>query len=259
KPAANIPVGLVPDSQIPGINNRERFAVSGMTDADGRFQLARVPAGRYRVKTAAPAFYNETDGNGYGSGKPIMLAEGETVDDITIALRRGGVITGHLTDAAGRPLIQERVFLSQVGPRGDKREYYPSNFNMLQTDDRGVYRVYGLPAGRYLVSAGTPIHEGAARIGFGNSYYAQTFYPGVSDEAKANAVEVTEGGEATGIDIVLGGAEKAYTVILRVVAGESGKPVAGVRCGFGGLDADGKSLNGSSIGSESNAKGECRL
>src|SRR5690349_9450244 len=74
KPAANIPVGLVPDSQLPGINNRERFAVSGMTDADGRFQLAHVPAGRYRVKTAAPAFYNETDGNGYGNGKPIMLA-----------------------------------------------------------------------------------------------------------------------------------------------------------------------------------------
>jgi hypothetical protein len=256
KPAANVSVGLTPD---PPITMRERFSISGTTDADGHFQLTPVPAGRYRVMAYAPAFYHESDGSSFGQGKLVTLAEGETVDDLTIPLRRGGVITGRLTDQTGRPMIQEHINLYRINPRGEKNEYSMSNYNISQTDDRGVYRIYGLPPGRYLVSAGTPTRQGAARIGFGNSYYAQSYYPGVSDETKANEVEVTEGGEASGIDITLGGTERAYTVTLRLTAADSSKPVAGIHCGYGALDPGGRYIGSSAIGAESNAQGECRL
>src|SRR5207237_280815 len=148
----------------------ERLAINSTTDADGHFQLTHVPAGRFYVTAVAPAFYNEVDGNGYGEGKPVTLTEGESVEEINLALRRGGVITGRLSDATGRPLIQERLTLYRIDPKGEKREHSTRNYNIMQTDDRGVYRLYGLPPGRYLVSAGTPVRQGqtSVRMGAGN-------------------------------------------------------------------------------------------
>jgi Carboxypeptidase regulatory-like domain len=256
KPAANVPVALIHDPQT---GSRERLAISSTTDADGHFQLLHVPAGRFNVTAFAPAFYSEADADGYSEGKAVTLAEGESVDDINISLRRGGVITGRLADALGRPLIRERLNLYRISPTGEKHPHHLRNYNLMQTDDRGVYRLYGLPPGRYAVSAGTPIRLGSTRMGQGNSYYTQTFYPGTGDEAKAGEVEVTEGGEATAIDITLGRSEKAYNVILRLVAAESGKPVAGVRCGYGSMDPSGRYMGASAVGPESNARGECRI
>jgi len=256
KPAGGIPVSLMPDPQT---GRRERLAISSTTDGEGHFQLTHVPVGRFYVMAFAPAFYSEGDVGGYSEGKAVTLAEGESLDDFSIALRRGGVITGRLTDAMGRPLIRQHVNLYRISPKGEKQEYYLRNRNETETDDRGIYRLYGLPPGRYAVSAGTPLRQGDARMGQGSNYYPQTFYPGTSDEAKASEVEVTEGGEMTAIDIALGRAEKAYTVTLRLVAGESGKPVAGVRCGYGSMDPSGHYMGASAIGQESNAKGVCRL
>jgi Carboxypeptidase regulatory-like domain len=256
KPAANVPVAVMPDPQRAP---RERFVGSSTTDADGHFQITHLPAGRFYVTAVAPAFYHERESSDYQEGNLVTLAEGDTVEDIQIALRRGGVITGRVTEETGRPLIQEHIYLYRVNPQSAKHEQYNGNYTIMQTDDRGVYRLYGLPPGRYVVSAGMPVGRGNASMGRGNSYYPQTFYPSVSDEAKANEVEVTEGGEATGIDIILGHAEKAYTVIVRVVAADSGKPLAGVRCGYGSLGPTGRFMGATAIGPESNADGQCRL
>jgi len=73
------------------------------------------------------------------------------------------------------------------------------------TDDRGVFRVYGLAPGAYRVSVGQVASaEGAISIvGIGGSQYAKTFYPGATDELKAAIIRVNEGTEATNIDIIL--------------------------------------------------------
>ncbi|MFL6273850.1 MAG: hypothetical protein ACJ74G_01465 [Blastocatellia bacterium] len=252
KPAANIPVAVMPDPQRAP---QGRFVGSSTTDADGHFQITHVPAGQFYVMAVAPVYYNEAEGDNYPGGSAITLADGETVEDIHLALRRGGVITGRVTEETGRPLIQEYIYLYRVNPQTAKHEEYNRNYAIRQTDDRGVYRLYGLPPGRYLVSAGLPVgRDSGARMGRGNSYYPQTFYPGVGDEAKAGEVEVTEGGEATGIDIALGHTEKAYTVIVRVVTADD-KPMAGVRCGY----SHGRYMGATAIGSESNADGQCRI
>ncbi|HJQ22528.1 MAG TPA: carboxypeptidase-like regulatory domain-containing protein [Blastocatellia bacterium] len=256
KPAANIPVAVMPDPQR---TLQERYVGNSTTDADGHFQITHVPAGRFYVMAVAPVFYNEADGNNYPGGSAVTLADGETVGDLQIVLRRGGVITGRVTEETGRPLIQEHIYLYRVNPQGGRHEPFNRNYTIMQTDDRGVYRIYGLPPGRYLVSAGVPVNRGFAGMGRGNSYYPQTFYPGITDEAKASEVEVTEGSEATNIDIALGHAEKAYTVILHIVTADGSKPVAGVRCGYGSVDAGGRFMGATSIGPESNADGQCRM
>ncbi|HKP86268.1 MAG TPA: hypothetical protein VJZ26_09235, partial [Blastocatellia bacterium] len=136
---------------------------------------------------------------------------------------------------------------------------YLNNFWMFHTDDRGVYRIYGLPPGRYLVSAGVDKSRGMMQ-GNGNSYYERTFHPGVTDESKATPVELAEGAEATGVDIVMGRAEKAYAANGRIVDAETGKPLANLMYGYGEISPDGQYIASVMIsGSRSNAKGEFRI
>ena len=103
----------------------------------------------------------------------------------------------------------------------------PFNNQMYQTDDRGVYRIYGLPAGRYKVSVGA---SGAGIVSFSRRpHYPRTFYPDVSDQAKAAVIELTEGGEATNIDIKVGSSADSYSVSGRVIDSEGGLPVPAAR------------------------------
>jgi len=255
KPAANVPVVLVGD---PMNGLQQRLGVSATTDSDGHYQLTGVPAGRFYVTARAPAYYSEGE-RGFADGKAVTLAEGESVGDINISLRRGGVITGRVTDALGRPLIRHRITLDIIDQQGKRYSYASRNARNEETDDRGVYRVFGLPPGRYLVSAGSSANRRtlpAATIG---GSYLQVFYPGTEDESKAKAVEVTEGGEATGIDIALGRYEKGYTVTIRAVAADTGKAIAGLQCGYGVIEPSRPYLQIRGFGPESNELGECRI
>src|SRR5262249_4573586 len=63
--------------------------------------------------------------------------------------------------------------------------------------------------------------------GGGKHENAFTYYPGVTDKAKAAHVKVKAGNESTGIDLKLGLAKKGYEVRGRVLD-ESGKGVPGV-------------------------------
>jgi hypothetical protein len=199
------------------------------TDQEGRYRLTDVPAGTYQVTPAAPAFVG-ADIN--SRSQTVVILEGESVDGIDFALVRGGVITGKVTDAEGRPVIEERVSLFLANPPSNPRapatELYPMTSS--QTDDRGIYRMFGLSAGRYKVAAG----EGAS--GFFESgrrpSYKQTFHSDVTDPAQATVVEVTEGSEATKIDITLGNAAQTFAASGHVIDGESTQPVVGIRLGL---------------------------
>ena len=51
------------------------------------------------------------------------------------------------------------------------------------------------------------------------------FHPDATDPAKATVIEITEGSEATKVDIALGGVTQTYSVSGRVVNEETGAPV----------------------------------
>jgi protocatechuate 3,4-dioxygenase beta subunit len=257
KPAAGIAVMLMSSYSDPRI---ERAFAKTTTDQDGHFQLMRLPAGNYRVLAFAPAYCLETEPRyPTDEGKSVMLAEGESVDGMEITLRRGGVITGRVSDAQGRPLVQQMVTLARVDPNGRRQQpVYAMNFRMMQTDDRGVYRVYGLPAGRYLVSLGVDTRTGG-RIGGGNMYYARTFHPGVADESKATVVEVTEGGEATGVDILMGRVEKTYAAAGRIVDAETGRPIPNTSYSYGSLRPNGQPFLMGAMGLHTDSRGEFHI
>ncbi len=200
------------------------------TDQEGRYRLTDVPAGTYQITPAAPAFVG-ADIN--SRSQTVVILEGESVEGIDFALVRGGVITGKVTDAEGRPVIEERVSLfsgnQPPNPRASAPQLYP--ITISQTDDRGIYRMFGLTAGRYKVATGDD-ENGFFDASGRRASYKRTFHPDVTDPAQATVVEVTEGSEATKIDITLGNATQTFAASGHVIDGESTQPVVGIRLGL---------------------------
>jgi len=76
-------------------------------------------------------------------------------DSIRLQLVKGAVITGTVTSQSGEPLIgvAVRALLIRT-PDGKVSSVISQRAAERTTDDRGVYRMYGLAAGTYLVATG---------------------------------------------------------------------------------------------------------
>lgn len=258
KPMQGVTVMLSPYQQYV----MERLPAQKVTtDEDGRFRATGLAAGKYTVATFAPALVAPFDAHSWQPGRLVTLNDGEQIEGVNFSLMRGGVITGRVTDADGRPLINQHINLSQIVEQDKRHPINTYNSLMYETDDRGVYRIYGLPPGRYLISAGEATGEDSLRIGsVGSGYYTRTFHPNATEESKAAIIEVTAESEATGIDIVMSRASKTYTATGRILDSETNKPVANTQVGHSALRPDGKSMSGfGSAGDRTNAKGEFRI
>lgn len=209
-------------------------SASASTDDEGRFRLTGLSSGRYVVTPYEPTKVVPGRTQWDPGGKSVTLSEDESVENIDFALSPGGVITGRITNAEGRPLIEQRLTVESVDTKMNFGGMYDFNDTMYQTDDRGIYRIYGLPAGKYLVSIGEDKDSGTMSFGFRQTgYYIRTFHPGVTDKSQAKIVELGDGGEETGVDIALGPREKLYAVSGHLVDANSGKPVPNVYVGLG--------------------------
>ncbi|HEV7395351.1 MAG TPA: carboxypeptidase-like regulatory domain-containing protein [Pyrinomonadaceae bacterium] len=199
----------------------------GVTDDEGVFRINEVTPGTYQLMSLAPAFVSVGEA---ARGKTLVIGEGETVEGADLTLVRGGVITGKVTDADGHPVIEQRVNLLPADRPTDPRIRTPALANAI-TDDRGIYRMYGLAAGRYKVSVGQSLSSFMMNYS-GRPIYKETFYPDTTDQAKATIVEVTEGTESSNVDIAAGRASQTFTITGRVINGENSEPVGGVRFGL---------------------------
>ncbi len=230
--------GIIITLQPNGPVNRSQNMPSAKTDADGRYRLGGVAPGSYRIMSIAPAHVTTETSEG-PFGRALTINPGEAVENIDFRLTRGGVITGRVTGSDGKPIIGEMV---QLTPEDNTQPFAlmlmaRTDRSQLMTDDRGVYRIYGLAAGRYRVSVGTGGARAPRRAGTGSNgtqtFYQRTFYPGVTDEAQAKLVEVTAGSETTDIDITLEKTTRqTYGVAGRLVFAETGQPAASIRVSF---------------------------
>ena len=215
-----------------------RTVARSTTDNEGNYRLNGLPAGRFTISPVAKAHVVAAGEHYRAPGQTVNLADNESIENIDFALIRGGVITGRITDLEGRPIIGERVNIAGDGYVAgivSPMMMLPGGRN--QTDDRGVYRIYGLAPGKYKVSVGQTSPAGAMNIvGMGGSQYSKTFYPGVTDESKATPIEIKEGTEATNIDITPGKLGRGFAASGRVVDAESGQPVANLFVGYRPLD-----------------------
>lgn len=228
------------------------------TDPDGNYRITGIPVGNYLVAPMAPAYVLPGLMSFSSRGTALLLAEGEDVQDVDFSLDRGGVITGRVTEADGRPVVEERLLLVPLDQNNQNLQRFgPMSLAGAQTDDRGVYRIYGLPAGRYKISVGRDDDNYYSSGGTGRVTYKRTFYPDVTDPAEAKIIEVTEGSEATNIDITLGQTLPGFVASGKVVDGETGQPVPGLRFGLRRMINNDYAGINSSV--PSNSQGEFRL
>lgn len=229
------------------------------TDTEGRFRFSNVAPARYTLMPQAPAYIAETaSGTTARVGKFVVVTAGETLDGADFALVRGGVITGTV-DSGGQPLIGVRVSLARIDETSQRLVPFISNASSFETDDRGVYRIYGLPPGRYKVSAGQATQGGLIGAQGRRSFYPLTFSPNVTDETRAAIIEVAAGGETSGVNIQLGPPSQTFTARGRIVDAQTGQPLPDVPFSYAAMRGDGRNPGGVGRGMRSDARGEFRI
>jgi Carboxypeptidase regulatory-like domain len=167
-------------------------------DEEGNFKLTSLRSGAYVIHASSPGYVtprSSTDTRVYRSGENVL-----------INMVKGGVITGRVTDALGEPVVGVGVQVQKVrdleGRRGLPFSMNPTDLFGRRTDDRGIYRIYGLEPGVYLVkvSSSSSAFVQSPEIMGTSMRETPTYYPSSTYDT---AVEITirGGEELTGIDI----------------------------------------------------------
>jgi hypothetical protein len=132
------------------------LVLSAVTDDAGRFEFVALPAGRFTL-TASKAAYPATS---YGAKRPnrpgssVSLSPAQKVTDLKLTLGRGGALAGVVYDERGQPMPGVPIMAWEVRTSlaGDRILDMPATGGVAVTsDDRGAYRVFGLPPGEYTV------------------------------------------------------------------------------------------------------------
>jgi Carboxypeptidase regulatory-like domain len=203
--------------------------LTSATDREGKFVIKDVPAGIYFAVVNSPgiitpyAYMNITDKDQPESidRKAVkeycteIVVDGTSDVEVTVHARRGGVISGKVTyQDGGLALNAEVNVLRRFGKQASRVFTGLNTASMLSlhTDDRGMYRIPGLPPGEYLVSAAenntTPGKRGRSRAGgfdefFQSDALTAAYYGGGTRLRDALTVKVEAGAETKDIDITL--------------------------------------------------------
>ena len=199
----------------------------GRTNGSGEFQIKNVTAGSYYVMIDAsgiitPLSYMDLEdaGSGKFDDSEIKTQFDEVVVDgihdvtVKVRARRGGAISGNVTYGDGDPAINVRVnFMRKKDGRLSRviTNLNPSALFGTQTDDRGMYRVSGLPPGEYVVSAAETIDHngnGGGQPGdfmgmYGSDSLVVTYYKGTARASDASVIQIDLGQEQKEVNITL--------------------------------------------------------
>jgi hypothetical protein len=182
--------------------------ISRDTDIRGHFYLELVP-GSYRLWVEREGFARQSYGSAVpeGTGTLLTVLPGQELHDIAFRITPLGALSGRVFDQDGDPLQGVGIQVLRVSYASGMRQLIP--VAGTSSNDRGEYRCYDLPAGRYFVLAtpkGSPLShpmEAGALVPEIQDAYVPLYYPGVIELESASAVPVPEGGDIQQIDFRL--------------------------------------------------------
>jgi len=253
--------GLVVELLTRDTNGPRRPIAKAITSKTGKYALTGIESGTYDVSPSTPTLVVPNQGQSGQSGKSVTIETGESVAGIDFDLVSKGSISGQVRDVSGEPVKGQTVELILRGEDNYLRPFSSSVSGDHTTNDEGVYRISGVPPGRYILKVGTAY--GLTSYGGPNDksrvYYPETFHPSADEASKATVVEVATGRETTDVDITVGRPPKIYEIVGQLIAVQTGAPVPNV-----GLEVITTSANGrgsSQLGGafRSDANGEFRI
>jgi hypothetical protein len=177
-----------------------------ISTAEGKFSIAGVAPGTYRVATERAGFL--------AFAERVEIRSDMTMRQYKIELAPEGAIVGRVLDAEGQPVEGVRVSASWRTASGTGI-----------TNDAGEFRVDRLPAGKYRLKASigrTVLPPEVRTDGTKETHLEDTWYPRVLTRAEAATVEVRAGGEVSGVEIRL-----VAATMLHVMGVASGAPAVG--------------------------------
>ena len=222
----------------PAERGRRRHLLA-WTNGRGEFQIRDVPAGKYFVMVSAPGVLNSSPVAREEAQRELtsVTVDGTSQADVTVRVKRGGAISGKVTYADGDPAVNAAI---RVLRQQDGRwiPVYPSGLSgdRVLTDDRGVYRVPGLPPGQYIVGAaeqkwGVELTERDDPDGgnlLNRALLTTSYHGGAMSPGGATQLGIAAGEEKEEIDITLADL-RAHRLSGVVTLKADGSPVARAR------------------------------
>jgi len=218
-----------------------RGSRSTLTDDNGKFAFLALPPGTYTLRGVKTGHVSATFGQKSPGrpGTPIVLAVGQQLKNVSLEVPKSGVISGIIYDEKSRPAVSTTVRVMQWSMQSGERVL--NSAGTATTDDRGMYRVFGLAPGEYIVNAvprnttttlmtGEDLQslqrmEELTRMGLASpvdlerlardvattpnttndpvSGYAAVYYPGTAQAGTAQSVKIGVSQELLGIDFQL--------------------------------------------------------
>ncbi|HVG32218.1 MAG TPA: SpaA isopeptide-forming pilin-related protein [Pyrinomonadaceae bacterium] len=185
------------------IRNADNQVITVSTDKDGKFELKKLKAGKYRVEPEFPANY--TSENEFAEVK----VDDRGTASVGFEAYINGRVSGRIIDREGQGF--NSIFLHLVG--GDKSVYGHS------TGEGGGFEAQGIPPGEYVLYL--EMHH--ADYQKNRNFY----YPGTFQREEATVIKVGLGEKVEGIEFLLPDEFKVRTVEGQVVW-EDGQPAADV-------------------------------
>jgi hypothetical protein len=179
------------------------------TNSYGMFEFQALPAGSYVISAVRLAFAPVQYGQKrwHSPGMPIAVADNDAAF-LTIRLPHYGAIAGTIFDEneVGLPEHDVAVYTNTRPPK---------LLGRARTDDRGMYRLFGLQPGSYLVRSLAKMYD--------ESGYLPTFFRDSPTVEQSHFVEVTLDQQVDHVDIHAAPG-RLFTVTGRVMATQSGQP-----------------------------------
>ena len=183
--------GIADDTSM--IRNRPRHTVTG---PDGRFEFKQILPGAYTVSFSASMTRGTHLDQIFGESAPrdplkpgrrappIELREGETREKVDVALWRAFAVEGRVVDDTGEPVANADVNISPWDVSSRMSMGRPR-----LTDDRGMFRFFGLRVGQYRVCADAGFHFGPSEEA--KDKLIRTCYPSAVSDGDAQPVVVS--------------------------------------------------------------------
>lgn len=212
--AASLSVGVVTDTGEPvygaqvRLSGGDRQPLLGTTNESGRYTFLDLPLGSYSLSASKPGFLTSYSGSSRPGRGPSIPVSVTNRSERILTLFRGAAISGTLTDLVGQPAGQIPIQVINVRTPSlpGAQETWTLESSTLTRND-GVYRLFGLAPGRYVVVA-VPTNRGA--LSAGGSMRSDSMavgpaaFPGVMELTAAMRLEIREPGqEIEGIDFSL--------------------------------------------------------
>ena len=128
-----------------------------LTGSDGRFVFRDLPLGSLTIIATKGGYSEGASGRRViaGATQPVVLTAAQKTAETSIRMWKNAAIAGTVLDEAGEPAVGLQVRAMRRMTIAGRRRFVPSG-SAAATDDRGVYRLSGLPPGDYLVTTSQP-------------------------------------------------------------------------------------------------------